>query len=712
MSEVIRQLRSTLVLPQAADRTDAQLLECFVSRRETVALEVLVRRHGRMVWNVCRRVLGNHHDAEDAFQATFLVLVRKAASIRSRAHVGNWLYGVAHQTALKARATRARRRQRESSVASMPEPAVRDQDLWGDLRPLLDQEVSRLPPKQRTALVLCALEGKTLREAARELGCPEGTVASRLARARALLAKRLTRQGVLLSGAALTCVLSQRATSAAVPGSVTASTITAVTRVAAGQAAAGVASVRAAALLEGVMKAMLMTKLKTALGVCLGVGLLLGGVFGYRALPGVRAAPEPPRDRLADTLILLDRQWWEAASRYDVDTLGKILDEDWVGFNADGPRWTKAVGLDRYRRGRYTEVEFLTERTVFRIDEHTAVMSYQVRWRGEEKDGSGSSAGRNRLIHCWVQRGGGWVIKYTECVNLPEPRAEPAPPATPGPVWKRGVRASSSWATEIPENAFDGKRDTDWNAGDYAPAWIERDLGASLPLSSITLFPCQDIAGGTVHEVWASNEPIGNDRAKARLVHTFQGETTNQQALKFDFPKDLCARYVLIRTTQSPTWIAWWEIEVRVRDEKVVPLAPGAEAKPARDDRAALQGKWQVAAVESGGRDVTRPRKEEWVVQGDKIGVHAEGGSVMASLSVFGVDPAKNPKEININAHPVGVSLGDADITKGIYTLDGDVWRICLAGVPLLAGNAERPKEMAAKQGSPAVLITLKRIKP
>jgi RNA polymerase sigma factor (sigma-70 family) len=589
MSEVLQQLRSTLLLAHAAGLTDAQLLECFVCRRDTGALEALVRRHGRMVWNVCRRVLGNHHDAEDAFQATFLVLVRKAASIGSRAQVGSWLYGVAYQTARKARATRARRTERESSVAQVPEPAAREHDLGSDLQPLLDQEVSRLPQKQRIVMVLCTLEGKTLKEAARELGCPEGTVASRLARARALLAKRLIRQGVALSAGTLTCVLSQKAASAAVPQSVTASTITAVTRVAAGRAATGVVSVQVALLLEGVMKAMLMIKLKTALWACLGVGLLLGVVFGYRPLPDAHAAAEAAKDRLADTLVLLDKQWWEAASRYDVDTLSKILAEDWVGFDRgiapspDRPRWTKAASLENYRRWRFTDVQFVKEREVFRIDGHTALMTYEVKWRAEDKDGRPSS-GHSRYMGCWVQRDGGWFVKHTECVNLPAATEEPAPILVPiltepkgkaEPAWRRGIRASSFWEKEVPENAFDGKHDTDWNAGDYAPAWIERDLGASLPLASITLFPCQDIPGPTTHEVWVSNEPIGNDRTKAKLVHTFKGETTNLQRLKFDFPKDLSARYVEVRTTQSPTWIAWWEVEVRVwKQGKVASPSP------------------------------------------------------------------------------------------------------------------------------------------
>src|SRR5438445_3916328 len=147
ISGVIQHLRRAVLLQEGAGLSDGQLLEDFVRRRDEAALAVLVRRHGPMVWGVCRRVLRNLHDAEDAFQATFLVLVRKAASVVPRQMVANWLYGVAHQTALKARATTVKRRAREKQVATMPEPAVERQDLWDDLRSLLDQELSRLPDK-------------------------------------------------------------------------------------------------------------------------------------------------------------------------------------------------------------------------------------------------------------------------------------------------------------------------------------------------------------------------------------------------------------------------------------------------------------------------------------------------------------------------------------------------------------------------------------
>src|SRR5579871_948272 len=231
-------LRRAVLAGSKADRTDGQLLEEYLSRRDEAAVAALVRRHGSMVWGVCRRVLLNYHDAEDAFQAAFLVLVRKANSIVPREMVGNWLYGVAHQTALKARATAALRKGRERQVANMPEPAATEQDFWHDLEPLLDQELSRLPEKYRVLVVLCDLQGKTRKEAARQLGVPEGTVAGRLARARTMLAMRLARHGLKASGAMLAAVLSRNAASAGVPDAVVCSTIRATNLLAAGPAAA------------------------------------------------------------------------------------------------------------------------------------------------------------------------------------------------------------------------------------------------------------------------------------------------------------------------------------------------------------------------------------------------------------------------------------------------------------------------------------------
>jgi RNA polymerase sigma factor (sigma-70 family) len=260
--------------------TDGELLNRFLSHRDDVALAALVRRHGPMVWGVCRRLLRSHHDAEDAFQATFLVLVKKAATLPNRETVGNWLYGVAHQTAVRMRAMVARRGVREKQVEVMPEPTTAEQYVWDDLAPVVDEELSRLPDKYRVLIVLCDLEGVTRKEVARRLDIPEGTAASRLAAARAMLAKRLARRGIVLSGVLLGAVLSQQSASASVPALVVSKAIKVASLVAAGQAATGVISVKVAALTEGVLKVMFLSKLKGVLAVVLVVGLILAGAAG------------------------------------------------------------------------------------------------------------------------------------------------------------------------------------------------------------------------------------------------------------------------------------------------------------------------------------------------------------------------------------------------------------------------------------------------
>jgi RNA polymerase sigma factor (sigma-70 family) len=276
MNEVIQHLRTTVLLGDGSAVTDGQLLGCFIEHRDEAAFTALVRRHGPMVWGVCRRLL-DLHDAEDAFQATFLVLVRKATSIVPRERIANWLYGVARQTALHARRTAARRRARERQVTEMPEPAVVEQDLWRELQPVLDQELSRLPDTYREVIVRCDLEGLTRREAARQLGLPPGTIGSRLARARTMLARRLARHGLAVSGGALATVASQQVASASVPTSVVASTIKAASLFAVGQGASTRAiSVRVAALTEGVVKAMWVTKIKSVLAVVLVIAALAG----------------------------------------------------------------------------------------------------------------------------------------------------------------------------------------------------------------------------------------------------------------------------------------------------------------------------------------------------------------------------------------------------------------------------------------------------
>jgi RNA polymerase sigma factor (sigma-70 family) len=419
MTEVLQDLRR-------AGLTDGQLLEDFISRRDGDALAALVRRHGPMVWGVCRRVLRNYHDAEDAFQVTFLVLVRRAASVVPREMVANWLYGVAHQTALKARATAARRKGRERQVTQMPEPAAVEQQPWRDLQPLLDEELSHLPDKYRAVLVLCDLEGKTRKEAARQLGVPEGTVAGRLARARTMLAKRLVRRGLARSGGCLAVVLAQNAASASVPAAVASSTITAARLAAAGQAtAAGVISAQVAALTEGVLKAMILNKLRGVLvALVLVSAILVGGSShllptqaaekGIELVIPIKTGDDTKsgNDEFNKQILAAEASFWEGAMKGDVEAMKKIYADDFTAFSERG-RSDKAANVEATKTYHSVNPKFRNVEIV-RLNKDAAIITYRIDadaatrdgtvvvrvrdsrmsngWRGETGDGSWSSA--------------------------------------------------------------------------------------------------------------------------------------------------------------------------------------------------------------------------------------------------------------------------------------------------------------------------------
>jgi RNA polymerase sigma-70 factor (ECF subfamily) len=292
--KVIGQIRRAALLGNREGLTDAQLLTRFVTQRDEASFEALVRRHGPMVLGVCLRVLRDPDDAEDAFQAAFLVLVRKAASVGRRELLANWLYGVAHNTALKARAMATRRRAREKQVTAMPEPEAPRPDPARDLLPLLDEELRRLPDKYRLPVVLCDLQGQTRKEAAQQLGWPEGTVSSRLAKARAMLAKRMARDGLAVSAGSVVAGLAPGVSRARVPTSMVSSTVAAASHLVAGRAMGGIVSAKVAALVDGALKAMLIAKLRTLTAVVVLCGVLGAGLgaFGWAT-----SAATPPRER-------------------------------------------------------------------------------------------------------------------------------------------------------------------------------------------------------------------------------------------------------------------------------------------------------------------------------------------------------------------------------------------------------------------------------
>jgi RNA polymerase sigma factor (sigma-70 family) len=318
MNSVLRHLSRAAL----GSLTDGQLLERFLGRRDEAAFEALVRRHGPMVLGVCRRVLRHEQEAEDAFQASFLVLARKAASLRARDLLGNWLYGVAYRTAMKARTMNARRRAREGRAGIKPTAEAPTEDRWDELVPLLDEELSKLPDKYRVPVVLCELEGRSRKEVARLLGLPEGTLSWRLAHARKLLAGRLARYGLAVSGGALAAALSAKTASACVTGALAASTARVAVLVTAGEAlTAGAVPARVVALAEGVVKTMLLTKLRAFVAVAV-VALVGVGVVGlaYRttaAEPG-KTAGTPAGAGLATADDL-------EALRLEVEALRKSL---------------------------------------------------------------------------------------------------------------------------------------------------------------------------------------------------------------------------------------------------------------------------------------------------------------------------------------------------------------------------------------------------
>ncbi|MBY0524023.1 MAG: sigma-70 family RNA polymerase sigma factor [Gemmataceae bacterium] len=300
LANVMRHLGRLVGRADGAELPDGQLLERFAVQHDHAAFEALVRRHGRLVLGVCQRVLQDLHAAEDAFQAVFLVLARKASSLDRSRPLTSWLYTVAYRLALRARSAGVRQRQCQEQAQIMhpdlstTQPA--DEAATRELRQLLDEELNRLPEKYRMPLVLCYLEEKSHEEAARELGLPRGSIAKRLAGAQERLRQRLVGRGLALSGGSLVAKMTETGSAAVVSPGLIDSTVTAAVSFAAGSVASGLASLSATALAEGVMKTMFVAKLKAVVAVGVALGIAVGGgLFAYSGMADpVKVGEQPP----------------------------------------------------------------------------------------------------------------------------------------------------------------------------------------------------------------------------------------------------------------------------------------------------------------------------------------------------------------------------------------------------------------------------------
>jgi len=341
LQPVLRHLRKLACVGDGDQFTDGQLLERFLAQRDEDAFASLVHRHGRLVLRVCQNVLHHEQDAQDAFQATYLILARKANSLRRVGSLAGWLYRVAYRSALEMRRKALRRRNREQQARPMPQEKPDSNASWRELQTLLDEEVQRLPAKYQAPLILCCLQGKSKAEAARELGWKEGTVSGRLAEARQRLQQRLTRRGVSLSAVLCAAWLSTEAARAALPAGLLQATVQAALCLAARKAASAALSPEVASVMQKVIRAMFLTKVKIATALLMAMGLIATG------------SAELARRTLASEQLVAEQAVVDTLAKVPTDS--KTADERQVRADAYGdplpPGALGRLGTVRFRHG-------------------------------------------------------------------------------------------------------------------------------------------------------------------------------------------------------------------------------------------------------------------------------------------------------------------------------------------------------------------------
>jgi RNA polymerase sigma factor (sigma-70 family) len=400
--------------------TDEELLRRFIETNDEAAFRIIAERHGPMVLQVCRRALRCPQDVDDAFQATFLVFSKRAASIRKSASLGSWLHGVALRICSKLRRAHARRKRHEHALAVIAPTTVDDQLTWSEIKIGLDEELKRLPEQYRSVLIHCYLEGQTRDEAAGQLGLTPSALHGRLERGRKLLAARLRKRGLALSAAFLPIALDRADALAA---------IDAVTKLRDQQLPAGTIAPRVLSLTNELLKGTIMTKAKWATAAVVCSAMLAIGV-GYTTAqpPAVNERnfdmyvslfrnSEPPKksdvsDNLKNTLLALDKHMWEAGAKGDWQERQKFLADDLVSISIRG-KYGKADAAAADKRRRTTDWT-IRDAEVVRVSPDVAMLTYRYDCKIVTAEGKVLETRKDhRIVYTWAHRNGGWVIVFS-----------------------------------------------------------------------------------------------------------------------------------------------------------------------------------------------------------------------------------------------------------------------------------------------------------
>jgi RNA polymerase sigma factor (sigma-70 family) len=705
LSEAVRDLGRSARLQTALALPDAQLLEQFVLRRDETAFEALLHRHGPLVFGVCRRLLYNRQDAEDAFQATFLVLARKAGAISRRALLANWLYGVAYRVATRARkevATRGARQRSDIELAEVPaagEPVAADSTFF------LHEEVEGLPDKYRRPVVLCYLEGKSNEEAALQLRWPVGTVKGRLHRARQLLRVRLSRRGVALPAGVLATTLAPATLSAALVKSTT----TIVRRYMAG----GGVSASVAALMKGVLQTMLLDRLKQVAMLVVVVALLGGvGGFVYRAL-----ATGPAADQKETPKPVVNDPAKDEQAKVDKDAVLAEKQKETPNEGVKDPAKSDANDKDAiqgvWKVARYEGepgADYLLEFSKWVITskeisygDRGHVYTYTIDPARKPKALELTTVGKgaNEQIYRAIYELSGDTLKVRIPHGNPAERPKNMKPDGAAPVCtfqrekppakpkEDKVALQGAWRLvecEGPEGKIHPKAFDAWHiVGDRI---IQVEGKNYLP--------------GPTYSLRQSVEPKAID-----LAYDKRGETKIVKAI-YELDGDTLKLCVSNASSRPAKVAAGHATHVYIFRREY-----GVQH---RDDKVGLQGTWTVQVVLSDGVDVSGIvtdhdygyyRGSKWVVAGDRVSM---GESIAMEELIYQLDPAQNPKAIDLldaryakekEKTYLGLEKPKDHTKRGVYVLDGDTWTICV-------GWPNRPAELVSKKGDRTMLIVLR----